>query len=310
MEFRAILRDGIRCQLRWSVGNGKTHGSTSTLNDEEHARRHEKRKAAEWIRKGFVEVAPAPEEAASAAVADPEARVLDVVTAAVRHGAHPGFAPVAGFDETYHCRLTPGHPLSHHHYYVLSNEGRSAISFNVRADSHDAEAVAMFLEFVTEHRELPFDGASHHKVPLPQPIGRFSHVLFCSPKLGRSHASYPAIAHRVASAFPVADCEIGDGDTEVLVDARIRGRGSLPHTRWDREPMPVVDLRFEIQPSHFRRVLKFLVFRPSDLERLLPALAAADPGSWLEVRDFRGDVMRFTPASVSAHADLVARLST
>lgn len=176
--------------------------------------------------------------------------------------------------------------------------------------------MAAFLEFVTAHRDLPFDGASHHKLALPSPVGGngFGHVLFCAPTLGRSHAAYPELADRVASAFPVFDCEFGDADTEVLVDARMRGHDSLPYTRWDREPRPVMDLRFEITPSMYRRaVRKFLVFRPSDLERLLGALVAAGEGaannsSWLEVRDFRGEVRRFTPESAPTYSEAMALL--
>ena len=300
VEFREIRREGIRCRLRWSVGKDKTRASTSAFDDEEQARRSEVRKAAEWVRKGFIEVEPVLDNAA----ADTDSQILDVLKASVKHGSHPGFTPVSGFDETYHCELTPGHPRSHHYYYVLHDEGRSAISFNVRADTHDTGAVAAFLEFVTTHRELPFDGSSHHKLPLPKPVRGFSHVLFCAPALGQSHIAYPTIAGRVASAFPIFDCEIGDTDTEVLVDARIHGRNSLPYTRWDREPQPVVDLRFDVQPSFYRRVPKFLVFQPSDLENLLRVLPAANPDSWLEVRSFRGEVTRFTPANVPNHADV------
>lgn len=305
VEFREIRREGIRCHLRWSVGKDKVHASTSAFDDEEHARRSEARKAAEWIRKGFIEVELVPDDAS----ADTNSMVLDVIKSSVKHGSHPGFTLVPGFDETYHCELTPGHPLSHHNYYVLCDQGRSAISFNVRADTHDAGAVAAFLEFVTTHRELPFDGSSHHKVPLPKPIRSFSHVLFCSPALGQSHIAYPTIAGRVASAFPVFDCEIGDTDTEVLVDARIHGHGSLPYTRWDREPQPVVDLRFDVQPSFYRRAPKFLVFQPSALENLLRALPAANPDSWLECRTFRGEVARYTPETAPTYPDAMARLS-
>jgi hypothetical protein len=323
VEFREIRREGIRCLLRWSVSKSKAHGTTSVLDNEEHARRHEAKKAAEWIRKGFVEVAPVEKPIAgrisdadaatgTSATADADVRVLDVVKASAKHYEHPGFDPVAGFAETYRCELTPGHPLSHHSYYVLRDGGRSAISFNVRADAHDSGAVAAFLEFVTAHRDLPFDGASHHKTALPSPVGRFGHVLFCAPALGRSHVAYPEIAERVASVFPVFDCEVGNADTEVLVDARMRGHGSLPYTRWDREPQPVMDVRFDITPSRFRRaVRKFLVYRPSDLERLLGALSGADEGSsWLEVRDFRGEVRRFTPGSAPTYPEAMASLRT
>jgi hypothetical protein len=135
----------------------------------------EARKVAEWIRKGFVEV----ELPADGAAVEVEAMVLDVIQASVKHGIHPGFTPVPGFDETFRCELTPGHPVSHHNYYVLCDRGRSAISFNVLAVSHDGEAVAEFLDFVTAHRELPFDGGSHHKVALPNPVGGLTHASRC-----------------------------------------------------------------------------------------------------------------------------------
>lgn len=135
VEFREIRREGIRCRLRWNVGKDKVHAGTSTFDDEEHARRHEARKAAEWIGKGFVEVDPVLGDAA----AGTDSKVLDVIKASVKHGSHPGFTPVPGFEETYRCELTPGHPLSHHEYYVLCAQGRNAISFNVRADAHDGQ---------------------------------------------------------------------------------------------------------------------------------------------------------------------------
>lgn len=302
-EFREIRLEGIRCHLRWSAGK-KVRARTSAFDDEVRARKAEARKAAEWIRKGFIEV----ELPADDATAGAEAMVLDVIKASVKHGIHPGFTPVPGFDETFRCELAPGHPSSHHNYYVLRDRGRSAISFNVLAVTHNAAAVEEFLEFVTAHRELPFDGSSHHKVALPKSVGGLSHVLFCSPALGQSHRAHPAIADRVASAFPIFDCEIGDADTEVLVDARIHGHASLPYTRWHRGPQPVIDLRFDIQPSFYRRQPKFLVFQPSDLENLLHALPAATPGSWLELRSFRGDVARFTPENAPAYADVMASL--
>lgn len=114
----------------------------------------------------------------------------------------------------------------------------------------------------------------------------------------------------MASAFPIADCEIGDGDSAVLVDARIHGSGSLPYTYWDREPQPVVDLRFDVQPSFSRRVSRFLVFRPADLERKLNALASANADSWLEVRTFRSEFLRFGPQTVPTYQEAMALVSS
>ncbi|MDX2642566.1 WGR domain-containing protein [Streptomyces sp. PA03-1a] len=308
-EYREIRQEGIRCFLRWgSVGaNGK--GSTSTLDDEEHARRHAARKAGEWLRKGFVEVDPPEDDAGP----DPEAKVLDVLRAGARPHARPHapaleYLPVEGFEQVYRHVLAPGRPAGFHEYVVLRDDGRSAVRFAVRSDRSDAAAVSAFLDFVRTRRDLPFDGRSHHKVPLPEPVGAFSHALLCAPALGRGCVAYPAIADRVAAAFPVFDCEIGDADPEVLVDARIHGHGSLPYADWARRPQPVVDLRFDVQPSHYRRTRTFKVFGAADLEALLAALPGADPGSWLEVRSFRGEIRRFTPAEVPSLAEVTAFL--
>lgn len=144
-EFREIRLEGIRCRLRWSTGKDKVRATTSTFDDEERARRAEARKTTEWIRKGFVEVDPPAEDDTS----EPDPKILDVIRASVGHGTHPDFTPVPGFDETFHREPTSVHPASHHNYYVLRDRSRSAVSFNVLAVTHDAEAVTAFLEFVT-----------------------------------------------------------------------------------------------------------------------------------------------------------------
>jgi hypothetical protein len=131
VEFREIRLEGIRCLLRWSVSKDKAHGSTSVLDDEAHARRHEAKKAAEWIRKGFAEVAagaPADASAADAAVAaQVDVRVLDVVMAEAKYVAHSGFDPVPGFAEVYRWEATPGRrwPISGTTCFETADAARS-----------------------------------------------------------------------------------------------------------------------------------------------------------------------------------------
>jgi hypothetical protein len=287
---------------------------TVVRDDEGDAVRHVARKAREYLRKGFAEVRDEPsgdqssgdepsgdqpsrgEPSGNAAGAEGVAAVLDVL---------PGgedFLPVTGFDEMYRRRLPALAPeAGFHEYLVLRDGGRAAISFNVRARSHDPEAVAVFLGFLDSRRDLPFDGGPHHKLPLGVPVGRFTHALLCSPGLGRSHQAFPGIAARVASACPVFDCEIGDADTEVLVDARVHGHGAVRRAEWDRGPRPVMDLRFDVTPSfHGAARKKFLVATEHDLRGLLGALPGATPESWLEVRSFRGDIRRFTAGTAPA----------
>lgn len=185
-------------------------------------------------------------------------------------------------------------------YLVLGDAGRSAIKFNVHETAHDQTAVAAFLDFLMTVRDLPFDGRSHAKLPLPKPAGPFIHALLCSPALAQMAEAYPAISPRVAGAFPIYDCEIGDDEPEVLVDARINGRGSLNHAEWARSPRPVVDLRFEVQARRLMREKTFKVYDQKQLDRLLSELSGAAADSFVELRSYRGDVLRLTPADIDA----------
>ncbi len=295
-EYREISQEGIRCSVRWGSVGGSRKASTSTLNDEKHARRHAARKIGELLRKGFVEVEPVPDEAEL----DQASPVLDVIRAGFgAAGPASEYLPVDGFDEVY-CRIHSSHVMGFHEYVVLCEQGRRAARFVVRGKSHEGGAVSAFLDFVCARRGLAFDGRSHHKVRMPIPVRRFTHALFCAPPLGQAYQAYPALAPRVATAFPIFDCEIGDADPEVLVDARIHGHGALPYSDWGREPQPVVDLRFDIEHSDHRREKTFKVYRPTDFEGLLAVLPDATAQSWLEARSFRGEVRRFTPGSAAS----------
>ncbi|MGW9026261.1 WGR domain-containing protein [Streptomyces sp. NPDC055722] len=306
LEYWEIRQEGIRCFLRWGSDRTPGKASTTMLDDEEQARRHAARKINDRLRKGFPEVDPLCDPAE----ADAETPVLDVITRATRpHAPIAQYLPVDDFDQVYRCAHTPDHPRGFYEYYVLRDHGRSAVRFTVRAGSHQDGVVATFLEFLCSRRDLAFDGRSHHKVPLPSLVGSFDHALFCSSALGRGCAAYPAAAPRVATAFPVFNCEIGNEDPEVLVDARIHGHAALPYSHWGRSPQPVVDLRFDVQPSPYRRTQAFKVYRPADLKKLMDVLPQAAPQSWVEVRSFRGEIMRLDPASTMPLADVLSFLA-
>ncbi|MEU6371208.1 WGR domain-containing protein [Streptomyces sp. NPDC046931] len=305
LQYWEIRQEGIRCFLRWGSDRTPGKASTTILDDEEQARRHAVRKINERLRKGFTEVEP-PCDPAEAETGAP---VLDVLTrAASTYAPVPEFLPVDGFDQVFRCARTPDHPMGFFEYYVLREQGHSAVRFAVRAGSHQDAVVAGFLDFLCSRRDLAFEGRSHHKVALPSPVGSFDHALFCSPALGRACAAYPAAAARVATAFPIFNCEIGDEDPEVLIDARIHGHASLPYSDWGRAPYPAVDLRFDIQPSFYRPSPKFKIYRPSDVQKLLDVLPTASPQSWLEVRSFRGETTRLKPDTTMSFADVMSLL--
>ncbi|MFI0349965.1 WGR domain-containing protein [Actinomadura sp. 9N407] len=293
-----ITLDGIRCRMAWGVAGGVMRGLSMTLDDEAHALRHFTKKIGEKERAGYVEVAPGPETQALRAKAEPDTeadvRLLDVV----RHGDE--YEPVAGHAGvvvTFHdFKAGPG-PF--YEYYIVGEDAGRGLSLVVKKPGHDEAMVSAFLDFVRPRVGLAFEDRSHYKVPLPAPIGPFDHVLFCGPSL--TGANYGG---RLGKVFPIRDCEIGDEDTETFVEARIQGRNSMPSTTWDREPFPVIDLRFDLRRAEgfeelggrtSEREKKFKVYPRAMAERGLRLITEADPGSVLEIRNYRRDVLKVTP---------------
>ncbi|MEU8801001.1 hypothetical protein [Spirillospora sp. NPDC048819] len=210
------------------------------------------------------------------------------------------YEPVAG-----HARVVvrfhdfKAGPGPFYDYYILGEDAGRGLSLVVKKPGHDEAMVSAFLDFVRPRVGLAFDGRSHHKVPLPAPIGPFDHVLFCGPSL--TAANYGG---RLGMVFPIRDCEIGDEDTETFVEARIQGRNSMPSTTWDREPFPVIDLKFDLRRADgFEemggrttvREKTFKVYPRAMVDRGLRLMPEADPGSVLEIRNYRRNVLRVTP---------------
>ncbi|MFA1540420.1 hypothetical protein [Actinomadura monticuli] len=261
-----------------------------TLDDEAHAVRHFARKIREKERAGYVEVG----SETKAPRVEAGVRLLDLV----RYGdAYEPVAGHAGVVVRFHdFEAGPG-PF--YEYCILGADAGRGLSLVVKKPGHDEAMVSAFLDFVRPRVGLAFDGRSHRKVPLPAPIGPFDHVLFCGPSL--TAVNYEG---RLGTVFPIRDCEIGDEDGETFVEARIRGRGSMPSTTWDREPFPVIDLRFDLRRADgfgeiggraSVREKTFKVYPRAMVERGLRLAAEADPGSVLEIRNYRRDVLRVTP---------------
>lgn len=306
VEYWEIRREGIRCLMAWGREGGRRQGSTMTLDDTEQAQRHLERKIREKLRQGYVEVAARP-PAPDIDTEQPDGRLFDPMKDSAK------YQPVQGRDEVYlwHAPFAGG-PGPFREYLLLRDQGRGAVGFIVKDRGWRPDAVAAFLDFLDTRRDLAFDGRSHHKVKLPIPVEPFTHALFCSPALGWSQ-----VPGRMATAFPIFDCEVGDADTEVLVDARIKGRDCLPHSTWDREPYPVIDLRFDLRPDkadtftqpkrpYLRNRSKFKVYPRRSLESLVETLAEATAVSYLEIRSFRGDIKALSPGDLTP--DTVAEI--
>jgi predicted DNA-binding WGR domain protein len=300
VEYWEIRREGIRCRMAWGREGASRRGLTMTLDDEVQAQRHLERKVREKLRKGYVEVAPRRPALDIDQTEEPDGRLFDLMKEKSR------YLPVTGRNEVYlfHSPVEGG-PGPFREYLLLRDQGRSAVRFVVKDGGARPEDLQAFLDFLDIRRDLAFDGRPHHKIALPAPVGRFTHAMLCSPALGWSE-----VPGRVAAAFPIFDCEIGDADTEVFVDARIKGRDSLPHSTWNRNPYPVIDLRFDLRPdkaatftepprSYLRQVGKFKVYSRRFLETLVRMLAEATTDSYLEIRSFRGDIKTLRPRDLT-----------
>ncbi|MFE9577130.1 WGR domain-containing protein [Nocardia sp. NPDC006044] len=305
VRFWRIRRDGIRCHMSWGQVDGRTQGSSMTLDDLAHAERHVARKIGEKQRQGYVEVTPPvlveADEMADAPLLDVMRVHEDKRYAGAWDAYWAGYAAVDGragvFAKFFDFRGGPG-PF--YEYLVLSADERRGLQFVVKQPGHDLRTMSALLDFVCPRTELAFDGRSHHK--LPAPIGRFDHVLLRAPSLcGNRYGG------RMAGATPIFDCEIGDQDTETLVEARLQGRDAMPSTSWDREPYPVIDLKFDLRSANGFADLggrtslqekKFKVYRRSMLERGIGLLSAATPDSTFEIRNFRREILTLTPADV------------
>lgn len=306
-----ISRDGIRCHMAWGQVGGRTQRTSMTLDDETHARRHFNKKVTEKRRQGYVEVTSGAAAQAAAADVMADAKLLDVMWVQEEkryEGAWDvywaGYEPVQGYEGVFaKFHDFQGGPGPFYDYLALSEDERRGLHFVVKKPGRDPGDIAAFLDFIRPRLALAFDGRSHHKVPLPYLVGQFDHVLFCAPSLcGNRYGG------RLGRAIPILDCEICDEDTETFVEVRIQGRNSMPCNTWDREPFPVIDLKFDLRSENGFQELggnpsvrekAFKVYPRSMLERGMRLLSEALPSSWLEIRNYRRDVLTLTRADLT-----------
>ena len=309
-DFWQIRRDGIRCRVEWGRVGGKISGSTSVRDDDAHAVEHVKEKARAQLRKGFIEVEPLAEPPPPPTV--PVRAALDAAAAMYR--------PVEGYPDVLVWKFDRPRSGRMSEYFIVDDDNDRAVRFVVREAGSTAEMIRRFVDHVRTYRDLAFDGATHHKHALTDPVGALSHVLFRYPGFG---GVAPSLKGRVGSAFPIHDCEIADADTEVLVDARTSGRDSLPYTDWTRSPHPVTDLRLALRkaaasnggwPRFWTESIKdktFKVYAPDSLARFLACLADATEDSFIEIRNYRGETRRLrrTDLSAATPADMTTFLT-
>lgn len=283
----------------WTVP-GKKRGQSSawTHDDDDAALAIATAKVHELLKKGFVET-----EGAEGHVFDRDADVVAAFHSDVDYAGErrEDFQPVPGKPNVY---ATPG-PPGIHTWLVTRDDRKRAIL--VRCVSYgsklgDAERVAMadaVLERLVALREEIFadEKSPLRKIPLQKPIGRFTHLAILSPAaedltISRdvSFANH-VIGRSVFRAFPIFDCEATGTETVTLAEGRTSGHASLPSSRWDRDPHPVVDLAYLDDPED---PPKFLVFDPKTMEARLGKELARMKSAVVLARNYAGEVRRFT----------------
>lgn len=280
-----IERSGVRYLVAWSSDAAKTAtGLTVTRESGTDCRREVERKIHQKLRAGFIEVAP-PSHARKPAR---PGRGKPVLAAFSKRSDRP-VRKLPGLDHSYD--LSEG--LGFFEYLLVGPDESLGLWFVVKEKSHDPKLVKRFLAFLEKHRERVFSVDVVWKAKLPRAIGPFSHAVVLSPEVAQLHQ--PGVATRqLFWAFPVYDCEICGDESVAIADARVNGRGCIPHSTWDRKPHLVLD--FRLQKAGQKQQAKFLVYDPAKtkLSDVLSLLKKQPLNSFVELRNYRGQVARVT----------------
>ncbi len=128
--------------------------------------------------------------------------------------------------------------------------------------------------------------------PLPG-IAPFEGVAVVSAWAAMPERSNPLIARSVGLAFPAFRCEISPTDTVARAEMRSQ---TIPYADQNRDPFPVLLARYiahgELGGRSKGGGKRFLSFKPRDLNGLLARFNQGGEGSWLEVTNFEGEVLR------------------
>ena len=275
-----IEPNGVRYWVAWGSGDARGSGMTCTRASEEDCAKTVARKIRQKLKEGYVEVARAP-----ALEKKPEVALKPVLEAYTAHAAKFKFTveKLPGLERSYH--VFGG--LRFEEYILLGPAETVGLRFAVNADSHDRERVLSFLRFL-EAQVKVFAVGEVWKVALPRPIGEMTHVVVLAPVVAQVYTE-GLTKRQQFQAFPIYDCEFRGDENVSFAEARTAGRGSIPYSRWNRAPHPVVDLLLQV-PG--RKKAKLLVFDPKELAGQIKRTASSAQGTVLEVHNFHGEICR------------------
>jgi hypothetical protein len=281
-----IEQAGVRYTVAWSANatQSVSTGLTMTRASEAECAREVARKLREKLRDGFVQVKVTRKRR-------PKARAWrgkPVLEAVAKEAKKFGHAPkkLPKLQRSYEVQ-----GFGFNDYWLLGPDERVALQLIVKEASLDRRLVQRFLSFLEKHLDQVFAVEVVWKARLPKPVGPFTHALVLAPEVAQLAATGLS-SSQLFWAFPIHDCEFRGDESIAFAEARTSGRGSIRHSTWDREPHPVLDAR--LQSSAKKQPAKLQVFDPKATkpEAFVKALLALPQGSFLELQNYRGQLVR------------------
>ena len=174
----------------------------------------------------------------------------------------------------------------------------------LEASDRNALSQALLDQLVSRRDDILADESTPlRKLTLGSTIGPFTHLVVISPT-SYDFGFYPELGRSIWFAFPSYNCETTGAESVAEAECRTRGRGSIPHGKWDREPHPVFDLRVVKRLDREARG-RFLLNDPAQLERQLSSRALSRlKGEALDVKNFAGQTRRLLRGSEPDAAEL------
>jgi len=284
VAFWQIEQEGVRYLVAWGTVGSRGQGGTYTRDSEADCARMVERKIREKLAAGFVEVPRAP-----AAVA-PARELESVLGAYAAHAAKFAFGTVKklpGLERSYH--VLGG--LGFEEYVLLGPTETTGLWFVVKAASWDEELVRRFLRQLEARHAEVFAVEVAWKLRLDEPVGALDHALILAPVVARV-AMKGLASTQLFQGLPIYDCEFRGDESIAEAEARTKGRGCIPTSTWNRAPHPVLDMR--VQSSATKAKSKLLIYPPDQIAPFVRRVASLSPGSFLEVRSYRGELCRVT----------------
>ena len=180
------------------------------------------------------------------------------------------------------------------HHLVLNDSGTRAIATNVRNAAAPPALALGLLRFLDARRDEAFAVQTLSNLELPAPLGPFDSVAVFSARAALPYGAYPRVAKSVGWAVLSHRCEVSGHENVAMAELRKKSLGIDPN----RALAPVLDARHELSGVAGGKSKgggkRFLHYdRPDRLFRGLHAKwPKADAGSWIELRNYRMDVLR------------------